>query len=32
MKVDITEPFSWIMARMTAAKPGIEKEHADSLN
>ncbi|HXO96361.1 MAG TPA: hypothetical protein VN857_07235, partial [Chthoniobacterales bacterium] len=29
MKVDITEPFSTIMARMTAAKPGIEKEHTD---
>jgi cytochrome c peroxidase len=32
MKVDITEPFSSIMARMTAAKPGIEKEHPDLLN
>jgi cytochrome c peroxidase len=32
MKVDITEPFSSIMARMTAAKPGIEKEHTDLLN
>ena len=32
MKVDITEPFSTIMARMTAAKPGIEKEHTDLLN
>src|SRR6266481_3449148 len=32
MKVDISEPFSSIMARMTAAKPGIEKEHTDLLN
>jgi hypothetical protein len=32
MKVDITEPFSSILARMTAAKPGIEKEHTDLLN
>jgi hypothetical protein len=32
MKVDITEPFSSVMARMTAAKPGIEKEHTDLLN
>jgi cytochrome c peroxidase len=32
MKVDITEPFSSIMARMTAAKPGIEKQHTDLLN
>src|SRR5438270_335992 len=27
MKVDSTEPFAAFMARMTAAKPGIEKEH-----
>src|ERR1700682_4174859 len=32
MKVDITEPFSTIMARMTAAKPGIDTEHTDRLN
>jgi cytochrome c peroxidase len=32
MKVDITEPFSSILARMTAAKPGIEKEHTELLN
>src|SRR6202048_5126855 len=32
MKVDITEPVSSIMARMTAAKPGIEKEHTELLN
>src|SRR6202022_218945 len=32
MKVDITDPFSAIMARMTAAKPGIEKEHTELLN
>src|SRR5260370_17414682 len=32
MKVDITEPFSSIMARMTAAKPAIEKDHTDLLN
>ena len=32
MKVDITEPFSSIMARMTAAKPDIEKEHTELLN
>src|SRR5260370_41962454 len=27
MKVDGTESFAAIMARMTAAKPGIEREH-----
>src|SRR6202140_1952688 len=32
MKVAITEPFSSIMARMTAAKPDIEKEHTELLN
>ncbi len=32
MKVDITEPFAAMMARMSAAKPGIEKEHSDLLN
>jgi cytochrome c peroxidase len=30
--VDITEPFPSIMARMKAAKPKIESEHADLLN
>jgi cytochrome c peroxidase len=32
MKVDITEPFAAIMARMTAAKPAIEKDHSDLLS
>jgi cytochrome c peroxidase len=32
MPVDIKESFASIMARMTAAKPGIEKEHTDLLN
>src|ERR1700738_852329 len=32
MKVDSTESFASIMARMTAAKPGIEKEHSAVLN
>jgi cytochrome c peroxidase len=32
MKVDSTEPFSSIMARMTAAKPGIESAHLAVLN
>jgi cytochrome c peroxidase len=32
MKVDSTEPFAATMARMTAAKPGIEKEHNALLN
>ena len=32
MKVDGTEPFQSIMARMTAAKPAIEKEHDVLLN
>jgi cytochrome c peroxidase len=32
MKVDSTEPFSSIMARMTAAKPGIESAHLAILN
>src|SRR5258708_1344365 len=32
MKVDSTEPFAAMMARMTAAKPGIEKEHNALLN
>ena len=32
MPVDIKESFSSIMSRMTAAKPGIEKKHADLLN
>src|SRR5882724_12679198 len=32
MKVDSTESFAAIMARMTAAKPGIEKEHSALLN
>jgi len=31
-KVDGTESFASIMARMTAAKPGIEKEHSAVLN
>jgi cytochrome c peroxidase len=31
MPVDITEPFASIMSRMVAAKPRIEKEHADLL-
>jgi len=31
MKVDITEPFASVMARMTAAKAAIEKEHNDLL-
>ncbi len=31
MKVDITEPFASIMARMKAAKPAIEKRQADLL-
>jgi cytochrome c peroxidase len=30
--VDIKETFASIMARMTAAKPGIEKQHMDLLN
>jgi cytochrome c peroxidase len=29
--VDITEPFTAIMTRMKAAKPGIEKKHSDLL-
>ena len=32
MKVDSTEPFASIMARMKAAKPGIEKDHMALLN
>jgi len=32
MPVDIKETFAAIMARMTAAKPGIEKEHNALLN
>src|ERR1700737_906524 len=32
MKVDSTESFPSIMARMKAAKPGIEKEHLALLN
>src|SRR5260370_1365816 len=32
MKVDSTESFAAMMARMTAAKPGIEKEHNALLN
>src|ERR1700682_4241428 len=32
MKVDSTESFASIMARMTAAKPGIEKEHSAVVN
>lgn len=31
MKVDITEPFASVMARMSSAKAGIEKEHNDLL-
>src|ERR1700704_5253095 len=31
LKVDITETFASIMARMKAAKPGIEKQHSDLL-
>jgi cytochrome c peroxidase len=31
-KVDITEAFNSIMARMKAAKPAIEKKHSDLLN
>jgi hypothetical protein len=29
MKVDITEPFASILARMQAAKPDIERRHSD---
>src|SRR5260370_39015001 len=32
MKVDITEPFASIMARMKAAKPDIERRHSDLLS
>src|ERR1700726_52710 len=32
MKVDSTESFAAMMARMTAAKPGIEREHNALLN
>ena len=32
MPVNIKESFESIMSRMTAAKPGIEKEHTDLLN
>jgi len=32
MKVDITEPFASILARMQAAKPDIERRHSDLLN
>src|SRR5260370_12665180 len=32
MKVDSTESFASLMARMTAAKPGIENEHGALLN
>ena len=32
MKVDITEAFASIMARMQAAKPDIEKRHSDLLS
>ena len=32
MPVDIKETFASIMARMTKAKPAIEKEHTDLLN
>jgi cytochrome c peroxidase len=32
MQVDIKETFASIMARMTKAKPAIEKEHTDLLN
>ena len=32
MKVDITETFASIMARMKAAKPEIERQHSDLLN
>jgi cytochrome c peroxidase len=31
-KVDITEPFASIMARLTADKAGVEREHNDLLN
>ena len=31
MKVDITEPFAAIMARMSAAKPAIQKRQSDLL-
>jgi cytochrome c peroxidase len=31
MKLDITEPFASIMARMTAARPAIEKRQSDLL-
>ena len=31
MPVDITEPFASIMARMTAAKPNIQRAHSDLL-
>jgi hypothetical protein len=30
--VDIKEDFAATMARMKAAKPGVEKKHADLLN
>jgi cytochrome c peroxidase len=32
LKVDITEPFASIMARMSAAKPAIQKRQTDLLN
>ena len=32
MKVDITEAFGSIMARMRAAKPDIERRHSDLLS
>jgi hypothetical protein len=32
MPVGIKEPFASIMARMSAAKPGIKKAHTDLLN
>ena len=31
LPVNITEPFASIMARMAAAKPGVEKQHSDLL-
>jgi cytochrome c peroxidase len=32
IKVDITEPFASVMARMQAAKPDIERRHSDLLS
>ena len=32
MKVDITESFASLMARLSAAKPAVEQEHSELLN